>query len=88
MPASSIVIGAGAFGLELAQAFRRLGAEVTVLEAAMPLAGDDPECAAIVLDALAREGVVIRSGVEVRQVRRVLARLRVEIDRDRRRPGA
>jgi pyruvate/2-oxoglutarate dehydrogenase complex dihydrolipoamide dehydrogenase (E3) component len=42
-----------------------------VLEAATPLAKDDPECAAIVLDALAREGVTIRSGVKVAQVRAV-----------------
>ena len=66
MPEHLIVIGAGPIGLELAQAFRRLGAEVTVLEAATPLAKDDPECAAIVLDQLAREGVAIRAGVEGR----------------------
>ena len=77
-PRHLIVIGADSIGLELAQAFRRLGAEVTVLEAATPLAGDDPECAAIVLDALAREGVTLRTGVEVRQVRRVLARVQVD----------
>ena len=56
-PRHLIVIGAGSIGLELAQTFRRLGADVTVLEAATPLAGDDPECAAIVLDALEREGI-------------------------------
>src|SRR5712691_2419927 len=37
-PENLIIIGAGPIGLELAQAFRRLGAEVTVLEAAQPLA--------------------------------------------------
>ena len=37
-PEHLIVIGGGPIGLELAQAFRRLGAEVTVLEAAAPLA--------------------------------------------------
>jgi pyruvate/2-oxoglutarate dehydrogenase complex dihydrolipoamide dehydrogenase (E3) component len=78
-PRHLIVIGAGATGLELAQAFRRLGAEVTVLEAAVPLAGDDTECSDIVLDTLGREGVVIRSGVEVLRVRRALARLHVDI---------
>ena len=64
-PKDLIVIGAGPIGLEMAQAFRRLGSKVTVLEAATPLAKDDPECAAIVLDRLEREGVVIRSGVKV-----------------------
>jgi pyruvate/2-oxoglutarate dehydrogenase complex dihydrolipoamide dehydrogenase (E3) component len=67
-PDSLVIIGAGPIGLELAQAFRRLGSAVTVLEAAVPLAKDDPECAAVVLDQLDREGVVIHSGVGVTQV--------------------
>jgi pyruvate/2-oxoglutarate dehydrogenase complex dihydrolipoamide dehydrogenase (E3) component len=78
-PRHLIVIGAGSAGLELAQAFRRLGAEVTVLEAAAPLASDDPECAAVVLDGLAREGVIVRSRVEIVQVRRALSRIQVDI---------
>ena len=64
-PDHLIVIGAGPIGLELAQAFRRLGAAVTVLEAAQPLAHEDVECADVVLDALTREGVDLRSGVTV-----------------------
>jgi pyruvate/2-oxoglutarate dehydrogenase complex dihydrolipoamide dehydrogenase (E3) component len=64
-PEHLIIIGAGPIGLELAQAHRRLGADVTVLEAATPLAKDDPECATIVVDQLAREGVAIRTGVAV-----------------------
>jgi len=67
-PTHLLVIGAGPIGLELAQAFRRLGAAVTVLEAATPLAKDDPECAAVVLDQLARDGVTIRAQVAVRRV--------------------
>jgi len=67
-PEHLIVIGAGAVGLELAQAHRRLGARVTVLEAAVPLAAEDPECAAIVLDHLARDGVTVRAGVKVTRV--------------------
>ncbi len=38
---------------------------MTVLEAAQPLGKDDPECADVVLAQLEREGVVIRSGVNV-----------------------
>ncbi|MCZ7641910.1 MAG: FAD-dependent oxidoreductase [Pseudorhodoplanes sp.] len=64
-PRHLLVIGAGPIGLELGQAFRRLGAQVTVLEAAAPLAKDDPECASVVLDQLAREGIDIRTGVTV-----------------------
>jgi pyruvate/2-oxoglutarate dehydrogenase complex dihydrolipoamide dehydrogenase (E3) component len=64
LPKHLIVIGGGPIGMELAQAFRRLGSAVTVLEAARPLAKDDPECAAIVVDSLERDGVVIRAGVK------------------------
>ena len=67
-PQHLIVIGAGPIGLELAQAFRRLGASVTVLESAQPLAREDPECARIVLDQLAREGVVLRTGVTIGRI--------------------
>jgi pyruvate/2-oxoglutarate dehydrogenase complex dihydrolipoamide dehydrogenase (E3) component len=69
LPAHLVVIGGGPIGLELGQAFRRLGAHVTVVEAARPLANDDPECAQIVIDALAREGVAIRAGTTVKSVR-------------------
>ena len=68
LPRQLLVIGAGPIGVEMAQAFRRLGSEVTILEAASPLAKDDPECAAIVLDRLEREGVIIRTGVKVVRV--------------------
>src|SRR5262245_53106306 len=76
-PQHLIVIGAGAIGLELAQAFRRLGAAVTVLEAGEPLAREDGECAAIVLDALAREGVDVRSNVAVTRVEGTAAKIKV-----------
>ena len=76
-PAQLVVIGAGPIGLELAQAFRRLGADVTVLEVARPLAKDDPECAAIVLDQLAREGVKIRAGIDIVRVEQAETKVRV-----------
>jgi pyruvate/2-oxoglutarate dehydrogenase complex dihydrolipoamide dehydrogenase (E3) component len=65
-PEHLIVIGAGSVGLEFAQAFRRLGAEVTVLDAAEPLEQDDPECVAVVLDQLVREGIRVRTGIVAR----------------------
>jgi pyruvate/2-oxoglutarate dehydrogenase complex dihydrolipoamide dehydrogenase (E3) component len=81
-PEHLIVIGAGPIGLELAQAFRRLGAAVTVLEAGEPLAREDGECAAIVLDALAREGVIVRSNVAVARVERTGAKVKVTLAGD------
>jgi pyruvate/2-oxoglutarate dehydrogenase complex dihydrolipoamide dehydrogenase (E3) component len=55
-PKHLIVLGGGPVGLELAQAFRRLGSDVTVLEITQPLSKEDPECAAVVLDAQRCEG--------------------------------
>jgi pyruvate/2-oxoglutarate dehydrogenase complex dihydrolipoamide dehydrogenase (E3) component len=52
----------------LAQAFGRLGAKVTVLEAATAFGKEDPECAAVVLDQLAREKIDIRSGVTIERM--------------------
>jgi pyruvate/2-oxoglutarate dehydrogenase complex dihydrolipoamide dehydrogenase (E3) component len=79
-PEHLIIIGGGPIGLELAQAHCRLGARVTVLEAAMPLSKDDPECAAIVLAALARDGVVIRAGVKVVRIARSGDRVQAVIE--------
>ena len=68
LPGHLIVIGGGPIGLELAQAHRRLGAKVTVLEAADFLAKDDPELAAIIVARLAREGIELRRHAKVARV--------------------
>ena len=62
------VIGAGAVGVELAQAFQRLGARVTLLEAQSLLASEDPELVAPVRAALLREGVDVRENARVLRV--------------------
>ena len=59
-----IVIGGGPIGMELAQAHRRLGAKVTVLEVAKLLMKDDPELTSIVLDHLRKEGIQLDEGVQ------------------------
>ena len=58
-PGHLIVIGGGPIGMEMAQAHRRLGCNVTVIEGAKAFGRDDPEMAAVVLDNLRAEGVVI-----------------------------
>ncbi|MBM3642930.1 MAG: dihydrolipoamide dehydrogenase [Alphaproteobacteria bacterium] len=67
-PEHLIVIGGGPIGLEMAQAHRRLGSRVTVLEAATCLAKDDPELVAIVTARLARDGVVLRERASIQRV--------------------
>ena len=82
-PQHLVVIGAGAVGLEMAQAFRRLGSAVTVIEAATPLAREDAECADVVLDQLAREGVVLQSGAKVVRVSGAEGRIALVLDSGR-----
>jgi pyruvate/2-oxoglutarate dehydrogenase complex dihydrolipoamide dehydrogenase (E3) component len=69
-PTHLVVIGGGPIGIELAQAFRRLGSQVTVLEAGRPLSKDDPELAALLIEDLRAEGIDIREGVTVMRAAR------------------
>ena len=68
LPEHLVIIGGGPIGLEMAQAHRRLGSRVTVLEAAKMLGKDDPELVAIVLRRLESEGVGLRAGVKIARV--------------------
>ena len=77
-PGHLIVIGGGPIGLELAQAHRRLGSRVTVIEAAKALGKDDPELTAIVLERLRAEGVEIFDDTAVERVASAEAGIRVE----------
>ncbi len=61
------VLGAGPIGCELAQAFRRLGARVTVLERFRALPQGDPELAETVCRRLRAERIDLREGVAVRE---------------------
>lgn len=63
-----IVIGGGPIGMELAQAHRRLGSRVTVLEGLKALGKDDPEVTSIALKHIRDEGVDVREGTMVEQV--------------------
>ena len=80
LPEHLLVLGAGPIGLEMAQAHRRLGSAVTVVEARLPLAQDDPELSAVVLEQLAREGVRIITGHAVSRVGREGEAVRLEFD--------
>jgi pyruvate/2-oxoglutarate dehydrogenase complex dihydrolipoamide dehydrogenase (E3) component len=66
-PKHLVIIGGGPIGMEMAQAHRRLGAEVTVIEGGRALGKEDPELAAIVLDRMREEGVTIHENVKVVQ---------------------
>ena len=67
-PAHLVIIGGGPIGMEMAQAHRRLGSAVTVIEGARALGRDDPEAAAVVVDRLRAEGVTVLEGHMVASV--------------------
>lgn len=70
-PASLAVMGGGAIGLELAQAFSRFGTKVTVIEALdRILAAEEPETSELVATVLRREGIEIRTEVAATAVSR------------------
>ena len=69
-PKHLIIIGGGPIGMEMAQAHVRLGSKVTVLEAFQPLAKDDPEFTAIIIESLKSEGVDIRAQVSIAEIRK------------------
>ncbi|MGB7206845.1 MAG: FAD-dependent oxidoreductase, partial [Anderseniella sp.] len=79
LPEHLIIIGGGPIGMEMAQAHKRLGAKVTVLEAFQPLGKDDPELTAIVLSHLKSEGVDIRAGAKIIAISKGKAKGSVEI---------
>jgi pyruvate/2-oxoglutarate dehydrogenase complex dihydrolipoamide dehydrogenase (E3) component len=69
-PEHLIVIGGGPIGCELAQAHRRLGARVTLLERFSILPKDDPAAVEVVRHHLLAEGIDLREQVEITEVAR------------------
>jgi pyruvate/2-oxoglutarate dehydrogenase complex dihydrolipoamide dehydrogenase (E3) component len=59
LPKHLLIVGGGPIGIEMAQAHLRLGSKVTVIEGMKAMGKDDPELAAIVLDRMRDEGMVI-----------------------------
>ncbi|MGO9058787.1 MAG: dihydrolipoyl dehydrogenase family protein [Candidatus Binataceae bacterium] len=69
LPEHLIVMGGGYVGLELAQAMRRFGSRVTVIEAGPQLAGrEDSDVGAALLELFHDEGVEVSLGTEIRRV--------------------
>ncbi|MDN5744850.1 MAG: FAD-dependent oxidoreductase [Nocardioidaceae bacterium] len=68
-PRRLLVLGGGSIGCEMAQAFARLGSEVTIVEAAERLlAHEDPAAGALLAETLIEDGVQIHCGTQVVEV--------------------
>lgn len=68
LPDHLIVVGGGPIGIEMAQAHRHLGAQVTVLEMFAIMSIDDQELVYVVRAQLSKDGITIREGVKVSSV--------------------
>jgi pyruvate/2-oxoglutarate dehydrogenase complex dihydrolipoamide dehydrogenase (E3) component len=78
-PDHLLIIGGGPIGMEMAQAHRRLGCEVTVIEGAKALGKDDPEMASVVLDHLRHEGITIAEDALAAEVRGATGAIEVAV---------
>jgi pyruvate/2-oxoglutarate dehydrogenase complex dihydrolipoamide dehydrogenase (E3) component len=66
LPDHLVVIGGGYVGLELAQAYRRFGSRVTIIEAGPQIASrEDADVAAALLEMLHDEGIAVHLGAKV-----------------------
>jgi pyruvate/2-oxoglutarate dehydrogenase complex dihydrolipoamide dehydrogenase (E3) component len=69
LPEHLIVLGGGYVGLELAQAMRRFGARVTLIEQRQQLAGgEDTDVAAAILQLLGDEGITVHLQTRIQSV--------------------
>lgn len=82
-PGHLLIIGGGPIGMEMAQAHARLGSKVTVLEGGKALGKDDPELAAVVLERLRAEGVVIEEKARAVQVKGKAGAIEIVTEDDR-----
>lgn len=79
-PDHLIVIGGGPIGIELAQAHRRLGSRVTIVEADSILNRDDEEAVDIVRSRLIKEGVFIREKSKAARAEKTASGVRLTLD--------
>ncbi len=77
------MIGGGAQGCELAQAFARLGSQVTIVQdKSMFLPGEERDAAQILADAFARDGIAVRLNTKAVAVRAVDGEKQVDLISD------
>jgi pyruvate/2-oxoglutarate dehydrogenase complex dihydrolipoamide dehydrogenase (E3) component len=80
IPPHLIVIGAGPIGMELAQAHRRLGSHVTMVEAIRALPREDEGAARLVVDRVTREGVRLLENTKIESIARSESGVRLQLE--------
>lgn len=70
-PKELVIVGAGPVGLEFAQMYSRLGTKVTILQRSKSIfGGGEPELVARLSEILKDEGVVIKTGVNIKSAKK------------------
>ena len=77
-PGHLLIIGGGPIGMEMAQAHRRLGCAVTVIEGMTVLSQDDPEMAAVEVEQFRAEGITIEESAMAAAIRGSAGAIEVE----------
>jgi pyruvate/2-oxoglutarate dehydrogenase complex dihydrolipoamide dehydrogenase (E3) component len=80
LPRRLVIVGGGPIGCELGQAYRRLGAEVTIVELEAILPKEDPDLADVVRRRLIMEGIDIREMARAGRVERTGDGITVLVD--------
>ncbi|MDG1126639.1 MAG: FAD-dependent oxidoreductase, partial [Hellea sp.] len=80
LPKNLIIIGAGPIGLELGQAFSRLGSNINVIDAQPPLVNLDKGHSDILIDELKKEGINFHYPVSIKSLKRNKSGLSVELE--------
>lgn len=81
LPKHLVIVGAGAIGCEMGQAFNQLGAKVTIMDFADQVLGKtDPEIASILQQTLEHEGVNFELGASIKKVEKNGDEIRITLN--------
>lgn len=80
LPRHLIVIGGGPIGCELAQAFRRFGSEVSIVQRGRFLPREDPDASTLIARVFEREGIRVLLDAKVKKAFKADGRKRVVVE--------
>ena len=80
LPVHLLIIGSGPIGLELGQAFNRLGSKVEIIDIAPPLRTSEPDHAQVLIDSLKAEGVIFHAPIGIGKVRKIDTGIAIDLD--------
>jgi len=79
-PKHLLIIGAGPIGIELGQAFSRMGTKVEIVDISAPLGRSEPEHAKVLVSALEKEGVSFHAPVKTKLIRKTKTGVAIDLE--------